>query len=368
MRTSQIPNPPSSIPPALPRLRPIEELDLADLEAIRLLLRGGSVVDWYRLDLLDDRVDWVLRALEVNLEDPVDRARTEAVKNAAISFLKRHFDFPVPKPVAEQDLAGIIRLAGTRGHRQICACAILKVMHIIHHLDARELLFLLPIADEQVFHLVERKIYRVIGTALAAKFPIVEFIGGRKNKDSLYSKLLSKKEVTATQIYDKLRFRIVLRSPDDLFPMLAFLHDHLYPFNYVVPGQTTNTLVHFRAYCESHPHLQGLAPNLQEVVEKGEDGYGLLDNHFTAPSYRVVHFVVDLPIRLPDSVLAEAPPEAWALGRVIFVQAEIQILDQLTDQSNEMGDASHDAYKDRQKLAVMRRLKVGASQYGRGDS
>lgn len=353
-----------SLPPSEPpRLRHLEDLDLADLEAIRLLLRGGSVVDWYRLDLVDEaKIEGMLRTLEVDLRDPVDRARTEAVKNAAIAFLRRHFDFPVPRPVAEQDIAGLIKLAsGSRGHRQICACTILKVVHIIHHLDARELLFLLPIADEQVFHFVEKKIYRVLGSALAAGFPIVEFIGGRKNKDSLYTKLLSKKEVTAAQIYDKLRFRLVLRSPDDLFPMLAFLHEHLYPFNYVIPGQTTNTLVHFRAYCESNPHLASLLPGLQEVVDKSEDGYGMLDNHFTAPNYRVVHFVVDLPVRLPDSVLAEAPPEAWTLGRVIFMQAEIQVLDQMTDQANEMGEASHDAYKDRQKLAVMRRLKVGAS-------
>lgn len=351
--------------PAATRLRSLDDLELSDLEAIRLLLRGGSVIDWYRLDLMDDRIDGFLQMLEVRLGDPVDRARAESVKNSAISFLRRHFDFPVPRPVAEQDLGGLIRLATTRGHRQICACTILKVMHIIHHLEARELLFLLPIADEQVFHLVERKVYGVLGAALGAGFPIVEFIGGRKNKDSLYTKLLSKREVTAAQIYDKLRFRLVLRSPDDLFPMLAYLHEHLYPFNYVVPGQTTNTLVHFRGYCEGNGHLADLLPGLQEVVEKSEDGYGVLDNHFTAPTYRVVHFVADMPVRLPDSVLADAPPAAWPLGRIIFVQAEFQILDQLTDQSNEMGDASHDAYKDRQKLAVMRRLKVGSSQSGR---
>lgn len=352
----------STAPPS--RLPSLSDLTLADLESIRLLLRGGSVIDWYRLDLTaDDEIPAFLRTLEFDLADPVDRARAEAVKNSAISYLRRHFDFPVPRPVAEQDLGGLIRLAGgQRGHRQICACTILKVMHIIHHLEARELLFLLPIADEQVFHLVEKKVFHAIGGALARGFPIVEFIGGRKNKDSLYTKLLSKKEVTAAQIYDKLRFRLVLRSADDLFPMLAFLQSQLYPFNYVIPGQTTNTLVHFRAYCDSDPHLAALVPSLQEVVEKSEDGFGLLDNHFTAPTYRVVHFVVDLPVRLPDSVLAEAPPEAWALGRVIFVQAEIQVLDQMTDQANEMGDASHEAYKVRQKLAVMRRLKVGSSQ------
>jgi uncharacterized protein (TIGR04562 family) len=58
-------------------------------------------------------------------------------------------------------------------------------------------------------------------------------------------------------------------------------------------------------------------------------------------------------------MLVEAPPAAWALGRVIFVQTEFQILDQVTDQRNEAGDASHAAYKDRQRLAVMRRLEVG---------
>jgi len=353
--------------PEMPRLPRLSEITLSDLEGIRLLLRGGSVVDWYRVDLASEsELGTFLRMLEVNLADPVDRARAEAVKNAGITFLRRHFDFPVPRPVAEQDLGGLLKLAcGPRGHRQICACTILKVMHIIHHLEARELLFLLPIADEQVFHLVEKKVFRVLGSALASGAPIVEFIGGRKNKDSLYTKLLSKKEVTAAQIYDKLRFRLVLKTADDLFPTLAFLQQQLYPFNYVIPGQTTNTLVHFRAYCDGDSHLASLVPGLQEVVEKSEDGYGVLDNHFTAPSYRVVHFVVDLPIRLPDSVLAEAPPEAWALGRVIFVQAEFQILDQMTDQANEMGDASHDSYKERQKLAVMRRLKVGSSQGGR---
>ncbi|MCA9297975.1 MAG: hypothetical protein KDA28_02850, partial [Phycisphaerales bacterium] len=52
-------------------------------------------------------------------------------------------------------------------------------------------------------------------------------------------------------------------------------------------------------------------------------------------------------------------PAAWALGRVIFVQTEFQVLDKDTDQTNEAGDASHSAYKNRQKEAVMRRLKVG---------
>ena len=114
-------------------------------------------------------------------------------------------------------------LASSSGHRQMCACAILKCMHIVHHLEGRELLFMLPFSDQELFHLVEEKVYRVMGGMLAHGFPILEFIGGRKNKDSLYSKLLSKKETHAAQIYDKLRFRIVTRSQNDVFPVLAYL-------------------------------------------------------------------------------------------------------------------------------------------------
>ena len=56
---------------------------------------------------------------------------------------------------------------------------------------------------------------------------------------------------------------------------------------------------------------------------------------------------------------ATTSPATADLGHTIFVQTEFQVLDRETDESNETGDASHRAYKERQKLAVMRRLKVG---------
>jgi uncharacterized protein (TIGR04552 family) len=231
-------------------------------------------------------------------------------------------------------------------------------MHIIHHLEARELLFMLPVSDQEVFHLVEQKVYRVIGSMLARGLPILEFIGGRKNKDSLYTKLLSKQETVAAQIYDKLRFRIVTRETDDIFPVLNYLMREVFPFNYVIPSESTNTLFHFRGYCERHDNLAPMLEQLQLSPDL-EDDEIWIDNRFTAPDYRVVHFVVDMPVRLPDEMIEDAPPAAWPLGKVIFVQTEFQIIDRETEQANEMGAASHAAYKERQKLAVMRRLKVG---------
>ena len=153
---------------SVPELRSLSDFTLADLEGIRVLLRGGSVVDWHRFNFAQEsEAEAFVRAQEIDPGDEGDAARVTQVKEAAIDYLRRHFEFPVPKPVAKKDLVGLLMLASSKGHRQICACAILKVMHIIHHLEARELLFVLPTADEEVFQWVEQKVYRVMAAALA---------------------------------------------------------------------------------------------------------------------------------------------------------------------------------------------------------
>src|SRR5690606_7036286 len=133
---------------------------------------------------------------------------------------------------------------------------------------------------------------------------------------------LSKPETHAAQIYDKLRFRLVTRAPEDIFPTMNYLMRHVFPFNYVVPGESTNTLFPFQSYCERHPHLAELVPGLQLAPSFDPPEGPRIDNQFTAPTYRVVHFVVDMPVRVPQEVMDQAPPAAWALGQVIFGQTE----------------------------------------------
>jgi uncharacterized protein (TIGR04552 family) len=288
------------------------------------------------------------------------------VKTEAIAYLRRQFEYPIPRPVERATVPELIVLSAGRGHRAMCACTILKCMHIIHHLDGRELLFVLPMSDQEVFHMVEEKVYRVVGGMLAAGFPVVEFVGGRKNKDSLITKLLSKQETIAAQIFDKLRFRVVTRSRDDIFPILQYLTKRLFPFNYVVPGQSINSVFGFRSYFEKttlSPLLSQLQAHLQ-VNAGPDDDYTPSANQFSAESYRIIHLVVDMPVRLPARILDNAPASAAALGNVIFVICEFQIVDRDTEAHNELGDASHDRYKDRQKKAVMRRLQLGGQSGG----
>lgn len=345
-----------SLIPASAALKTLSELTLQDAEALGLILRGGSVIDWHRLNFeSEDQAVAFIRNHELDPER--DAKYIEHVKTEAIKFLRRTFAFAIPKPVEHSSIVELLMMASGKGHRQLCACTILKTVHIINHMAGRELLFRLPISDRDLFHFVEEKVYRVVGTMLSEGFPITEFVGGRKNLDSTYTKLLSKAEATAAALYDKLRFRIVTRTREDLLPVLEYLTSQIFPFNYVVPGQSTNTIFHFRSYCDANPHLKKWAPRLQGGLD---DTLSPGDNRFSAPGYRVIHFVTDVPLRVPPHIMETSPEGAENLGPIVYMLCEFQLLDAESEGENEASDASHAAYKERQRAAVARRLRLGA--------
>jgi len=340
--------------------RALDAFTLADTEAMWNVLQGVSVVDWQRLYFeTDAAVEEFLRVQGFDPHHPDDRERMDAIRDDAVDYLRRTFAYPIPRPVAAMSVEELLRLASSKGHRQLCACVILKVMHIIQHLHGRELLFVLPLSDAQLFGLVEAKIYEVIGEMMADRLPVAEFLGGRKSRDSLYTKLLSKRENIATQVYDKLRFRVVTRTRDDVLPVLNYLSRRLFPFSFVIPGESKNTLLDPADLRARHPHLRALMED--PLAHPRPWGMAeVVDNKFSARSYRVVHFVVDVPVRVPAEVLAAAPPSARRLGNVVFVLVEFQVVDMEAANANEQGDASHDSYKERQRQAVRQRLSLGA--------
>jgi uncharacterized protein (TIGR04562 family) len=57
-----------------------------------------------------------------------------------------------------------------------------------------------------------------------------------------------------------------------------------------------------------------------------------------------------------------APPGSESFGPVVYLLCEFQLLDAETEAANEAGEASHSAYKQRQRAAVFRRLRLGARE------
>ncbi len=346
-----------------PAYRPLERMGVRELEALRLVLRGGSVVDWKRLDFGDAKdVDRFLRLNQFDPDDSRDEMRMRKILAQAVEYLRGEFGYRVAAPVAEPaDVRDLFLLASGTGephrYRRI-ACVVLKVMHVIHHLEARELLFRTAIREADLAERVHRRITAEAERMRGLKLPIVDFRGNVKSRSSLVTKLLAKRESVAAQVFDRVRYQIVTERPDQIAPVVWHLVQWLFPFNYAVPGQTQNSLVRFGDLLARHPAGAKIAAQLQLPPDAEKRDPAEPRNEFSGKDYKILNFVVDLPVRI-DDLLPPTDPMADELGRIVFSLVEFQVVDQATAKKNEEGESSHERYKKRQLKRVLRRLSRG---------
>jgi uncharacterized protein (TIGR04552 family) len=344
-------------------LRPLERMGVAELEALRLVLRGGSVVDWRRLDFRDRyEVDRFLRLNLFDVDDPRDERRLRSIVRQSVDYLRSEFGYRVAPAVAEvPDVRDLFLLASgvsqPARYRRI-ACVVLKVMHVIHHLEARELLFRTALREADLAERVDRRVMAEAERMKALGLPVVEFRGNMKSRSSLVTKLLAKKESVAAQVFDRVRYRILTERTDQIAPVVWHLSQTLFPFNYAVPGQTQNSLVRFADLVRSHPDGEHVAGTLQLPPDLERRDPAAPRNEFSGKDFKVLNFVVDLPVRIDDLVPAK-DRLADELGRIVFSLVEFQVIDVATAQRNEEGDSSHERYKRRQQKRVLRRLSRG---------
>lgn len=334
---------------------------LGDLERMRLILRGGSVIDWRRLHFQSkEEVDRYLRLCLFEPDDPFDRIRLQRILDEAVDYLRTMFRYAVTEEVAHpqqvQDLFLFASGVGNPKLRRI-ACLVLKVMHVVHHVEARGLLHRAKVSEDELFQLVTQRVDQAIAQLRHEGLPVVAAAGNVKTRHSVITKLLAKKETLAAQIYDRVRYRVVTADREHVLPVLVRLCEILIPFNFVVPGQTQNTLVSFRRLIRDWPGLQVLAPELQAGLQLEEQdrhaGIPSQVNEFSGTSYKVLNFVVDLPVHLPDRAIEPGD------GRIAFCMVELQFVDQETAHDNERGENAHQRYKKRQLRKVLRRLSRG---------
>lgn len=326
------------------RVSAVSELTLADIASVRLLLRGDSVIDWHRLHFADHaEVDRFLRLNEFDPENDDEMARLEDTRGDAVEYLSRAFAMAIPDEVAgDLPARDLFLVASSHGPHQKWACVVLKVMHIIHHINGRAGLLKISVSDEIIFREIELKVMQVVEQLRAAGAPLTEWEWSRKPQDSQITKLLAKRSTLAANIYDKLRFRLIVPTPEDLVPMIGTLTRQLIPFNYVVPGESLNQLVDLQQIAQDR--LESNGPRSLEQPF----------NEFSGPDYRIINFVADLPLRI-DRLLprSEIPPDT---AHVVFVLTEFQVADKATALRNETGASSHEAYKARQNERVRMRL------------
>ena len=328
---------------------------LGDLERMRLILGGGSVIDWRRLHFqTKEEVDHYLRLCLFEPDDPFDRGRLQLILDEAVDYLRTTFRYAVAEEVAQpaqvEDLFLLASGVGDPKLRKI-ACLVLKVMHVVHHVEARGLLYRARVSEDELCQLVTQRVDHCIAQLRREGFPVVAAAGSVKTRHSLITKLLAKKETLAAQIYDKVRYRVETSDRDHVLPVLVRLCDLLIPFNFVVPGQTQNTLISFRELLRDWPSLRPLAPELQMDLQEEEQEPE--QNEFSGDSYKVLNFVAELPVRLPERAVDAGD------GRIAFCMVELQLVDRETALANERGENAHLRYKRRQLRRVLRRLSRG---------
>jgi uncharacterized protein (TIGR04552 family) len=327
---------------------------IADLTALKLVLFGESVIDLPRLWFTDRAaVDAFLRLNAFDTDNPLDLTRLYDLHHEATVYLTEAHRYRLPlaieQPAEIHDLL-LAAAGGTAARMQRFACMTLKVMHIMHHISGRELLFNTPISEAQLFDRLNTRVFGTIDRMRATGIGVKEFAAGKKSKTSLATKLLSKRNNLATHIFDKLRFRIVVNTRDDLVQALIYLLRNLCPFNYVLPEQSQNSIL----TRSDMARVLGLSEAVVQRVWESTTAYSPVvrptRNEFSAETFRTVNFVADIPLRIDDVAPQHTPA-------IAFVQTEIQLVDAETSRINERGDSSHALYKKRQRARVRLRLE-----------
>ena len=336
-------------------------LGLGDLEAVRLILRGNSVIDWNRAHFHShEAVDDFLRLHSFDPADPEDQRHLRKVYDDAITYLREHLELQFPADLCNPaDVRDIFLYASQTGgfrRHQILACVILKLMHVINHMEAAELRFFTPLSEAELMTMAEARILEQLQRMKAEGFPLVSYMGNRKERHSVITKLLAKRDNTAATVFDKLRFRLLTQRVDHIPGALAWLQRNLFPVNYTIPGQSHNNLVRFDQLLKSEPYA-AYASQLQGWSLEDDEPFNPEENPFSGSSYRMVNFIVDFPVRVDHAVDRRY---VQRFGRAVYVTVEFQVMDSQTAQDNELGENSHELYKERQRAIVAARLRKGA--------
>lgn len=333
------------------------------------LIGGVSVLDIPRLNVqsLDQARDFV-RSYGYDLSKPEDEKRLWQYYQSAIEFIRSELlsseEF-IPEVIANsnqlRDLAYLLIYASTRDQRdnslQRWACGLLRVIHVLVHLDND--LFTQFSADiqEQILSPFQRHVVQQddLGIVLSAeadpeKIQLKKFyIKPFKSSRSSVIKLLAKPDEVAFALLDKIGVRFVTRHLFDVFRVMRFLLRHnLVSFPHVIPDQANNTLYPTNLFfevmesltkgsqIELHDLDKLLADKLQNAGERAKFKEKL--NTFSGKDYRFVKFISRRLVRIQR-----------AEGELsFFYPFEIQIVDADTFQLNQTGPASHDEYKKRQ--------------------
>lgn len=326
----------------------LASFSLRDIRMIRSVLDGEAVIDWRALHFkTHQEVIQFLKVNEFDIQNGRDLKRLAFIYQNALSYLQEVHEIEIPEIFQHKNIIDLFLMASNPKTNQYAAltCSILKVMNIINHIDSQDLVSHIPIKRSLLADQVKKKLLKSIDQMKALGYPDVEFQWSIKERNSIISKFLTKQEGIIAHISDRIRIRIVTDTKEQLLPVLYYLFNFLFPYNYVISNQTRNNLLTLSDKMAS--------PNLDQLISFAESSS---TNRFSGPSYKILNFVVDIPIRLDDMMILPDNNQFSNHAYIIYMLTEVQMLDRETTINNEKGENAHPLYKERQKRSILKRL------------
>lgn len=372
-------------------------------DVTRVVLGGGSSIDQegLHLDTLDDARDFALN-YGYDLDIPHQRLHLVKVFEDALAFLQEVIleGTGMDIPAEFQDLQNPVELLvwaseRPRGERARWACAVLRVMHTLLHVDNNVYLRFFSEIQQQIFDRYERFLVPTEngGWKLKGRYEVPLIALTRKeSKDrvSMLLKLLHKPENVAETIYDQIGLRFVAEDLLGVLMVVRFLLDHhILMASQIKPSRTRNRMVDLgalEAWMHQLPRdfdLAHLSPSERnEVVARLTHPEARSEaNPFSASSYSALQFTARTLIRLANTAVPALdtvssrlreigrPEEADLLHIPELIQEqeeftfffahEVQIMEKTGFERTSSGPASHTEYKRRQREAARRRVLQG---------
>jgi uncharacterized protein (TIGR04562 family) len=384
-------------------------------DVMDLMLRGRSVIDSsHGINIRShEAADEFLHKYGYKLENPVESAEVMGNYREALRFIKKYFLKPENPDGAELEVPKIFyELADVRDLflwaadksidnqlRTRWACAILRVIHAISHLDKDLRHDYFAEIQKQIFdrfykeiHTADNQIYLGLPSNPDSVALLRFQTKPRKSRDSLILKLLHKKETLAEDVFDQIGLRFVTNTRVDVVRVLKYLRDrYIVMAMNIRPSRSRNTLIDAKLYRRTWREVEqsvirgefGNKDWVNELLEGAlARGYSEKQeenpNPFTSGNYHSIQFTCRQLIKYRSPVYddvktmrsllktSEDPEAKRLLERLdlssltkeqrFFYPFEVQLFDKRAHEEAENGRASHAVYKAAQTKQAMKRV------------
>ncbi|MEZ4813583.1 MAG: TIGR04552 family protein [Bdellovibrionota bacterium] len=380
-----------------------------DWQPLNLAISGESIVDFPRLDVQNSNdAKTFVSAYGYNSDDPIVREEIWRIYFEALHFIRNVLlieDEAIPTSFFERnnqnDILKLLTEASQPDReRSAWACAILRVMHTISHLDNDLRLENFHTAREKIFSQFDPFVKEVaprkwvFGKDLDDSISLVRYQKKvRKERNSMILKLISKAQNDVELIYDSLGLRFVVEKRIDAIRLVEKFFD-LGAISYanIQPRRSFNNLVDTDQLHRELDVLKTRVENNEISTSQAEELFRTLDlpapetagspkNQFSSQYYRALQFTCRHLIHVQDSTLPMLDRIRGQLGKseagkrflrsfpivlrekkTFYYPFEIQITDRESYVENLRGRSSHRDYKAKQRH--MARKRVLGAIYG----